>query len=104
MAGSSSMFNGKSRKPVRVAVIAGAAVVLAAIALVAPGRAARASTLLGPAMTVADGNSVIAVQTNSDGLRFYWNEHGTNNWHGEQVADPVFPETQSPSPDLSIRA
>jgi hypothetical protein len=80
------MFKGKSRKPVRVAVIAGAAVVLAAIALVAPGRAARASTLLGPAMTVAGGNSVIAVQTNSDGLRFYWNEHGTNNWHGEQVA------------------
>jgi hypothetical protein len=86
MAGSSSMFTGKSRKPVRVVVIAGAAVVLAAIALVAPGRAARADGPLGWAMTVAGGNSVIAVQTNSDGLRFYWNEHGTNNWYGQQVA------------------
>jgi len=35
---------------------------------------------------VADGNSVIAVQTSEDGLRFYWNQYGTNNWHGEQVA------------------
>ena len=67
-------------------LLTGYAVVLAAIVLVAPGGPARASTLLGPAMTVAGGNSVIAVQTNSDGLRFYWNEHGTNNWHGEQVA------------------
>jgi hypothetical protein len=35
---------------------------------------------------VADGNSVIAIQTPSDGLRFYWNQYGTNNWYGEQVA------------------
>ena len=26
------------------------------------------------------------MQTSGNGLRFYWNEHGTNNWHGEQVA------------------
>ena len=39
-----------------------------------------------PAITVADGNSVIAVHTSGNGLRFYWNEFGTNNWHGEQVA------------------
>ena len=35
---------------------------------------------------MADGNSVIAVHTGSDGLRFYWNEFGANNGHGEQVA------------------
>jgi hypothetical protein len=35
---------------------------------------------------VANGNSVIAVQTADDGLRFYWNQHGTDNWYGEQVA------------------
>jgi hypothetical protein len=44
------------------------------------------STALTPAITVADGNSVIAVETSGNGLRFYWNEHGTNTWHGEQVA------------------
>ena len=79
-------LKGKIRKQARVLGIAGAAVVLAAIALVAPGGPARAFTLLEPAMTVAGGNSVIAVQTSNDGLRFYWNEHGTNNWNGEQVA------------------
>jgi hypothetical protein len=26
------------------------------------------------------------MQTSGNGLRFYWNEHGTNTWHGEQVA------------------
>jgi hypothetical protein len=35
---------------------------------------------------VAADNSVIAVQTSADGLRFYWNQYGTNTWHGEQVA------------------
>src|SRR6202034_457287 len=45
-----------------------------------------ASSDFNPAITVADGNSVIAVHTGSDGLRFYWHEFGTNNWHGEQVA------------------
>jgi len=79
-------LKGKIRKQARVLGIAGATVVLAAIALVAPVGPARAFSLLEPAMTVAGGNSVIAVQTASDGLRFYWNEHGTNNWNGEQVA------------------
>jgi hypothetical protein len=32
-----------------------------------------ASVLPNPAITVADGNSVIGVQTSEDGLRFYWN-------------------------------
>jgi hypothetical protein len=35
---------------------------------------------------VAGGNPVIAVQTSSNGLRYYWNDHGTSNWHGQQVA------------------
>lgn len=39
-----------------------------------------------PAMAVAAGNTVIAVQTQNDGLRFYWNQYGTNTWRGEQVA------------------
>ncbi|MGI9006618.1 MAG: hypothetical protein ACR2FU_10545 [Streptosporangiaceae bacterium] len=57
------------------------------MAVIAPGGpAALAATIPGPAITVADGNSVIAVQTSGNGLRFYWNEHGTNTWHGEQVA------------------
>jgi hypothetical protein len=38
------------------------------------------------AIAVADGNTVIAVQTPSDALMFYWNEYGTNTWHAEQVA------------------
>jgi adenosine deaminase len=71
----------KLRKPVRLLALA-----LAAVALVAPGSPARAFSILGPAMTVANGNSVIAVQTANDGLRFYWNQHGTDNWYGEQVA------------------
>src|SRR5258707_500941 len=58
----------------------------AAALLARGGPAARASSALTPAITVADGNSVIAVQTSGDGLRFYWNEHGTDTWHGEQVA------------------
>ena len=71
----------------RAAAVALAVVALAAAAVLAPGGpAARASSALTPAITVADGNSVIAVQTSGDGLRFYWNEHGTDTWHGEQVA------------------
>ncbi len=38
------------------------------------------------AIAVAGGNTVIAVQTPSNALLFYWNEYGTNTWHGEQVA------------------
>jgi hypothetical protein len=64
-----------------------AGLVIAAAAVLAPGvPAARAASALTPAITVADGNTVIAVQTSGSGLRFYWNEHGTTTWHGEQVA------------------
>jgi hypothetical protein len=65
---------------------ASALAVTAATALAPAGPAALAFSDFNPAITVADGNSVIAVHTGSDGLRFYWNEFGTNNWHGEQVA------------------
>ena len=71
----------------RGAATALAVAVLVAAAVLAPGGpAARAASALTPAITVADGNTVIAVQTSGDGLRFYWNEHGTDTWHGEQVA------------------
>jgi hypothetical protein len=67
--------------------LAGAAVLAStAVAAVALGGPARAATINSPVMTVAGGNSVIAVQTSGYGLRFYWNEHGTDTWHGEQVA------------------
>ena len=81
-----SSWREKFRKPVRLLALAGVTLALAAVALVAPGSPARAFSILGPAMTVANGNSVIAVQTANDGLRFYWNQHGTDNWYGEQVA------------------
>jgi hypothetical protein len=72
----------------RLAVLsAGAALAITAATTLAPGgTAALAGTVFDPAITVADGNSVIAVHTSGNGLRFYWNEFGTNNWHGEQVA------------------
>ncbi|MGH3286017.1 MAG: hypothetical protein ACRDPD_15235 [Streptosporangiaceae bacterium] len=66
---------------VRLLAIAGAAALtLTAVAAIAPdGPAARAAASYAqPAITVADGNTVIAVQTSGDGLRFYWNQHGTN--------------------------
>src|ERR1700733_11847684 len=58
----------------------------AAPPLAPAGPAALAFSAFNPAITVADGNSVIAVHTGSDGLRFYWNEFGANNGPGEQVA------------------
>ena len=64
----------------------GALAVTAATGLAPGGPAALAVSVFNPAITVADGNSVIAVHTSGNGLRFYWNEFGTNNWHGEQVA------------------
>jgi len=57
----------------------------AAMAASAPGASA-ATWYSTPAITVADGNTVIAVQTSGDGLRFYWNQYGTDTWRGEQVA------------------
>ena len=77
--------DGKIKEHVRLAAIAGAA----ALALTAAtgGTAARAAVSYAqPGIAVANGNTVIAVQTSGDGLRFYWNQHGTNNWYGEQVA------------------
>src|ERR1700733_6499872 len=65
---------------------AGARAVTAVTALGPGGPAPMAFSVFNPAITVADGNSVIAVHTSGNGLRFYWNEFGTNNWHGEQVA------------------
>jgi hypothetical protein len=62
------------------------ALAVTAVAAVAPAGRVRAATLDAPVITVADGNSVIALQTSGDGLRFYWNEYGTSNWHGQQVA------------------
>jgi hypothetical protein len=72
----------------RLAAAASAALAVTVIAAVAPGgMAARAAVGSDPAITVADGNSVIAVTTSEGGLRFCWNEHGsTDTWHGEQVA------------------
>jgi hypothetical protein len=64
----------------------GALAVTGATVLVPGGPAALAFPVFNPAITVAGGNSVIAVHTSGNGLRFYWNEFGTNNWHGEQVA------------------
>ena len=74
-------------RPRLACLSAAAALAITAATVLAPGGpAALASSLPDPAITVADGNSVIAVQTSEDGLRFYWNQYGTNNWHGEQVA------------------
>jgi hypothetical protein len=72
----------------RLVIAGAAAMTITAVAALAPGGpAARAASFSTPAITVADGNSVIAMQTSGNGLRFYWNEHGTNTWHGEQVAE-----------------
>ena len=76
-----------ARSRVRILAIAGAATAVTAVVALAPGVAtARAASLTQPAIAVADGDSVIAEQTGGNGLRFYWNEHGTSTWHGEQVA------------------
>jgi hypothetical protein len=79
----------KIRERIRLLAIAGtAALAFTAVAAIVPGGpAARAAVSYAqPGIAVADGNTVIAVQTSGDGLRFYWNQHGTNNWYGEQVA------------------
>src|SRR5271156_1494473 len=77
----------KHRSRARLLAGTGAAVGLAAAVAFGPGApAALAATTSTPAITVAGGNSVIAVQTSHNGLRFYWNQFGTNTWRGEQVA------------------
>jgi len=63
-----------------------ATVCLAAAAALLAGPGARAAVVLpAPAITVADGNSVIATATDTFGLNFYWNQYGTDTWHTEQV-------------------
>ena len=65
----------------------GVAVSLAGAALAASAPSASAAdSYPRPAITVAGGNTVIAVQTPSNALLFYWNEYGTDTWHAEQVA------------------
>jgi hypothetical protein len=76
----------RSRARLLALSAAGALAVTAATVLAPGGPAALAFSDFNPAITVAGGNSVIAVHTSGNGLRFYWNEYGTNNWHGEQVA------------------
>ena len=78
-----------ARSWVRTLAGAGAIAMIGSIAAAAwpGGGAALALTQYPtPAIAVAGGNTVIAVQTSEDGLRFYWNQYGTNNWYGEQVA------------------
>src|SRR5580698_3591210 len=71
----------------RILTAAGAAVGLAAaVAVSAPSASAQPPYTFGNAIAVAGGNTVIAVQTPSNALLFYWNEYGTNTWHAEQVA------------------
>jgi hypothetical protein len=76
----------RSRARLLALSAAGALAVVAATVLAPGGPAALADPVFNPAITVAGGNSVIAVHTSGNGLRFYWNEYGTNNWYGEQVA------------------
>ena len=76
-----------ARSRARTCAGVGAAAVNLAAGLVASAPSASALTEYStPAITVAAGNSVIAVQTSGDGLRFYWNQYGTDTWRGEQVA------------------
>ena len=72
----------------RILAFAGAgALAISAVAAVVPGGAAAQAFSYGqPVITVADGNSVIALQASDDSLLFYWNEFGTSNWHREVVA------------------
>jgi hypothetical protein len=80
------LWRERSRARLLALSAVGALAVTAATVLAPGGPAALAVSVFNPAITVADGNSVIAMHTSGNGLRFYWNEYGTNNWHGEQVA------------------
>jgi hypothetical protein len=73
----------------RTLIAAGAAaVVLSGAAAFGPrGPDALALTEYStPAIAVAGGNPVIAIQTSGDGLQFYRNQSGTSTWRGEPVA------------------
>jgi hypothetical protein len=58
---------------------AAAAVGLTAAFVVAAPRASAFGSYPTPAIAVAGSNTVIATQTSGDGLRFYWNVHGSEN-------------------------
>jgi len=71
----------------RMIAVAGTAAVGLTAALAGPAPSASAAiTYPQPAITVAGGNTVIAVQTPKDGLYFFWNQYGTTSWQAEQVA------------------
>ena len=78
-----------ARPRARMLIAAGAAaVVLSGAAAFAPwGPDALALTEYStPAITLAGGNPVIAIQTSHDGLQFYRRQSGTDTWRGEPVA------------------
>ena len=77
-----------ARPRARMLAAAGAAaVVLSGAAAFGPrGPDALALTEYStPAIAVAGGNPVIAIQTSGDGLQFYRNQSGTTTWRGEPV-------------------
>lgn len=69
-----------------LAAVGAAAAGLAAGLVMSAPSASAASYYSTPAIAVAGGNSVIAVQTSGDTLRFYRNKYGTTTWRGELVA------------------
>jgi hypothetical protein len=84
----------------RLAVAAVAVLGFSMLATVGPGTStALAATIGTPAITVANGNSVIAAWNAVDGLYFFWNQYGTNNWNPETVAGPG---TTFSSPSISV--
>src|ERR1700729_2085957 len=75
-----------ARSWARVLAAGGVTVSLAAGMAASAPSASAAIWYSTPAIAVAGGNSVIAVQTSGDALRFYWNKYGTTTWRGELVA------------------
>jgi hypothetical protein len=72
------------------------------LAVAGPGApAALAATVGTPAITVAGGNSVIAARNAVNGLYFFWNQYGTDNWQAETVAGAG---TTFSSPSISVSA
>jgi hypothetical protein len=88
---------------IRRLAAAGAAVLgFSVLAVAGPGApAALAATVGTPAITVADGNSVIAARNAVNGLSFFWNQYGTDNWQAETVAGAG---TTFSSPSISVSA
>jgi hypothetical protein len=77
----------RPRARMLIAAVA-AAVVLSGAAAFGPGgpNALALTEYSTPAITVAGGNPVIAIQTSGDGLQFFRNQAGTSTWRGEPVA------------------